>query len=57
MRAQCNLWGYLETLLVIIATIKRPPGKNKNYPEVLGDYSQPQKKPRKTGLVLATKLF
>ena len=29
VRARCKLWVYLETLPVIIATIKRPPAKNK----------------------------
>ena len=33
VRAQCKLWVYLGTLPVIITTIKRPPGKNKNHPE------------------------
>ena len=40
----CKRWVYLGTVLVTIATIKRPPGKNKNYPEATGTYRQPLKK-------------
>ena len=36
VRAPCKLEVYLGTLLVITATIKRPPRKNKNYPEASG---------------------
>ena len=36
-RAQGKLWVYLGTLPVIIATIKRPAGKNNNYSEAFGD--------------------
>ena len=36
-------FGYLGTLLVMIAAIKRPPGKNKNYPEASRIYWQPTK--------------
>ena len=44
-RAQCKLWGYLGPLPVIIASIKRPPAKNKNYPEALGIYWRSSKIP------------
>ena len=53
VRARCKHWVYLGPLPVIIATIKRLPGKNKNYPEAFGNYWQPQK----GGGVLATKVF
>ena len=38
---------------MIIATVKRPPGKNKHYPEASGIYGHPFKKSTKTALVLA----
>ena len=41
VRARCNLWVYLGTLPVIIATIKRPAGKNKSYPEAFRISWQP----------------
>ena len=43
--ARCKRWVYPGTLLMIIATIKRPPGKSKNYPEACGIYWQPYNKP------------
>ena len=36
LRTRCKLQEYLGTLFVIIATIKRPQGKNKNFPEASG---------------------
>ena len=36
VRARCKLWVYP----VMIATINRPPGQNKNYPEAYGIYWQ-----------------
>ena len=57
MRARCKVWVYLGALPVTIATIKRPPRKNKNYPEASGIDWQPKKQTRKTGLVLTTQLF
>ena len=30
-----------KSLLIMTATIKRPPGKNKNYPEACRSYWQP----------------
>ena len=50
LRTRCKLWVFLGTLLMITATIKRPPGKNDCPKATI-------QKPRKTGLVLATKLF
>ena len=38
VRAQCKLGVYLGPLPVMIATIKRPPGKNQKYPEAFGIY-------------------
>ena len=46
-RVRCKFWVYLGTLLVIIATIKRPPGKKENYPEAFGNYWQPYEKLRR----------
>ena len=54
VRARRKLWVHVGPLPVIMATIKRYPGKNKNDSEASGIYWQPYKKPRKTGLVLAT---
>ena len=56
-RARRKLWVYPGPLPVMIATIKRPPGKNRTYPDPSGISWQPQKRPRKTGLVLATERF
>ena len=39
--ARCKLWVYLGTLPVIIATIQRPPRKNKHYPEASGIFWHP----------------
>ena len=36
--ARHKLWGYLGPLPVIIAPIKRPPGRNKDYPQASGVY-------------------
>ena len=44
LRARCKLWAYLGSLLVLIATMTRPPGKNKSYPGASGIYWQPNKK-------------
>ena len=41
VRARCKLWVYLGPLLVMYATINRPPGMNKTYPEASGMYWQP----------------
>ena len=38
-RARCKHGVCLGTLLVIIATIKRPPGKDKNYPETTQNHT------------------
>ena len=40
VRVRCKLLGYLGTLPVIIATLKRPPQKNKNHPQASGIYWQ-----------------
>ena len=61
MRAQCKLWVYLGPLPVIIATIKRRPGKNKHYPEgkgvaripAKGGRSMPRHIPPLSGLQVA----
>jgi len=57
LRARCRLWVFLGALLLITATIMRPPGKNKHYPEASRILSTTIKKPRTAGPVLATNLF
>ena len=57
-RARCKLQEHLGPLPVIIAPIKRPQGKTKHCAEVLGKYSQPEKKtPGKAEGALATPGF
>ena len=56
VRARCKLWVYPGALPVIIATIKRPPGKNKTTQKPLGSIDNHMKNPRNKGGVLATQV-
>ena len=57
MWVRCKHWVYLGTFLVIVATIKRPPGITKTIQKPLEIIGNHEKNPRKTGVVLATKIF